>query len=158
MSSSNQALTARSDISEVLAGLGEAPRTELVDQWRALHRSEPPKGVGRRFLIGAIAHALQMRAQGRSPVSLQRRLQRVAKSAGASSGPVSAVQPLAPGARLVREWNGSTYTVDVTEDGYLMRGNRYHSLSAVARAITGARWSGPRFFGLRSGDVSGDVS
>ena len=53
-----------------------------------------------------------------------------------------------PGARLIRDWNGSTHTVDVVEDGFVWNGERYRSLSAIARAITGARWSGPRFFGL----------
>lgn len=53
-----------------------------------------------------------------------------------------------PGTRLVREWNGRNHTVEVLEQGFLCDGQRYRSLSAVARAITGARWSGPRFFGL----------
>ena len=55
---------------------------------------------------------------------------------------------LAPGTRLLREWNGRTHQVDVTDDGFVWNGETYRSLSAVARAITGARWSGPRFFGL----------
>jgi hypothetical protein len=59
-----------------------------------------------------------------------------------------ATRPLSPGARLVREWGGATYTVDVVEDGFRWNGTRYRSLSAIARAITGASWSGPRFFGL----------
>ncbi|MEM6422200.1 MAG: DUF2924 domain-containing protein, partial [Pseudomonadota bacterium] len=57
---------------------------------------------------------------------------------------------LKPGGRLVREWNGVSHVVDVTADGLIWRGERYRSLSAIALAITGARWSGPRFFGLRS--------
>jgi hypothetical protein len=55
---------------------------------------------------------------------------------------------LQPGARLVREWNGRTYIVEVTDDGFLHDDKHYRSLSAIARAITGAHWSGPRFFGL----------
>ncbi len=55
---------------------------------------------------------------------------------------------LHPGTRLIREWNGVTHRVEVEEQGLLWRGTRYSSLSAVARAITGARWSGPRFFGV----------
>ena len=60
---------------------------------------------------------------------------------------------LRSGGRLVREWNGVSHVVDVTDAGYLWRGERHRSLSAIARAITGAHWSGPRFFGLtgRSG-------
>ncbi|NJN06321.1 MAG: DUF2924 domain-containing protein, partial [Rhodobacteraceae bacterium] len=56
---------------------------------------------------------------------------------------------LKPGGRLIREWNGVTHAVDVVEGGFLWKGQRYTSLSPIARAITGARWSGPRFFGLK---------
>ena len=59
-------------------------------------------------------------------------------------------QTVRPGARLVREWNGRTYTVSVTEDGFDYAGTIYSSLTKVARIITGAHWSGPRFFGLTS--------
>jgi hypothetical protein len=55
---------------------------------------------------------------------------------------------LTPGSRLVREWHGRSHTVEVGDNGFLYAGRRYRSLSEVARAITGARWSGPRFFGL----------
>ncbi len=58
---------------------------------------------------------------------------------------------LKPGGRLLREWNGVTHTVEVTDEGFRWNGQTYRSLSAVARAITGARWSGPRFFGLQEG-------
>ncbi|WP_423827748.1 DUF2924 domain-containing protein [Shimia abyssi] len=56
---------------------------------------------------------------------------------------------LKPGGRLIREWNGVTHVVEVVEGGFLWKGQRYASLSPIARAITGARWSGPRFFGLK---------
>jgi hypothetical protein len=61
---------------------------------------------------------------------------------------------LQPGVRLVREWNGVNHMVEVIEGGFIWNGDRHRSLSAIARAITGARWSGPRFFGLTSGDAS----
>ncbi len=74
---------------------------------------------------------------------------------GSNRGDKSASTPrtivsktLPPGTRLVREWHGRPYTVEVLESGFLCDGQRYRSLSEVARAITGARWSGPRFFGL----------
>ncbi len=57
---------------------------------------------------------------------------------------------VASGTRLIREWNGVTHVVDAVDDGFIWQGARYGSLSAVARAITGARWSGPRFFGVTS--------
>ena len=61
---------------------------------------------------------------------------------------------LKPGTRLVREWNGRAHTVEVLDQGFLWNGEAYPSLSAVARAITGARWSGPRFFGLKGGGLA----
>jgi len=64
-----------------------------------------------------------------------------------------ATRTLKPGARLIREWNGSSHIVEVVEDGFLWNGKRYRSLSAIARAITGTRWSGPRFFGLDPEDA-----
>ncbi len=57
---------------------------------------------------------------------------------------------IAPGMRLIREWNGSSHVVEVVDGGFVWNGKRYGSLSAIARAITGARWSGPRFFALTS--------
>jgi hypothetical protein len=79
-------------------------------------------------------------------VALQRKL---ASLATGKDRPVS--PKLRPGGRLIRAWNGVSHVVDITEEGYLWRGRRYRSLSAIARAITGAHWSGPRFFGLKPG-------
>jgi Protein of unknown function (DUF2924) len=132
---------------QTIQTLEAAPRPELAGQWQRLYRSQPPKGVSRRFLIAAIAHALQLRAQGRTASSLQRRIERVAAKRCRNPTASPANIP-APGARLIREWNGSTYTVDVTEGGFVWDGVSYRSLSAIARTITGTRWSGPRFFGL----------
>jgi hypothetical protein len=137
------------DVEHAIALLEGAARDELVSQWRSLYRNEPPKGAGRRFLVGAIAHALQMREAGRSAANIRRRLERLGEARSSAAATPNAVsQRLRPGAHLIREWNGSTHTVDVVEDGYLWKGTRYRSLSAIARAITGTRWSGPRFFGL----------
>lgn len=136
-----------SDIAQTIKDLEAAPRPELAEQWQRLYRNRPPKGVSRRFLIAAIAHALQLRAHGRTASSLRRKIERVVakRSRNADTSPASVPTP---GARLIREWNGSTYTVDVTEEGFVWDGVPYRSLSAIARTITGTRWSGPRFFGL----------
>ena len=138
-----------SDTGRAIADLETAPRTVLADRWRTLYRLDPPKGVGRRFLIGAIAHALQMKDAGRSTRGVRRRLERLVEArSSAATTRTTASQQLRPGARLIREWNGLTHTVEVVEDGYVWNGDRHRSLSAIARAITGTRWSGPRFFGL----------
>jgi hypothetical protein len=142
-----------SPIGLTIAELEKSSRVSLADRWRSLYGGDPPKGVGRRFLIGAIANELQMRQTGRSRSRLRRRLEKQSKQLSTSAPEtIPAARKLKPGTRLIREWNGSPHSVDVVENGYLWNGARYRSLSAIARAITGARWSGPRFFGLESGD------
>jgi len=93
----------------------------------------------RRFL----AFELQARTSGGLPPAFLARLDRIAASKDRKSSP-----RMKPGARLLRAWNGTTHVVDVLPDGFLWNGTRHRSLSAIARAITGARWSGPRFFGI----------
>ena len=93
---------------------------------------------------------MQARLQGGLPNGLMAQLAKLDR------GDVRAKSSrLRPGGRLVREWNGVSHVVDVTVDGYLWNGARHRSLSAIARAITGAHWSGPRFFGLQNNKVQG---
>ncbi|MPY72919.1 MAG: DUF2924 domain-containing protein [Alphaproteobacteria bacterium] len=151
--SPRQRASAGTDIILAVAELEDLPRASLADRWRSIFRGEPPKGVGRGLLIGAIAYAMQARQEGRASARVSRRLERLSTAQSSPGGARANASPkLRPGARLIREWNGSTHTVEVAEDGYLWNGARYRSLSAIARAITGARWSGPRFFGLTQAD------
>src|SRR5690606_3842650 len=126
----------------------------LVERWLAVYGRPPPKGISRRLLERATAYHLQLTAIGGMPPDLRRRLARLARGVEAAVRndlPPSARKPaarLSPGTRLVREWTGRTYSVVVTVGGFCWIGRRWQSLSGVARAITGARWSGPRFFGL----------
>jgi hypothetical protein len=93
----------------------------------------------------AIAYDIQVRAFGGLSARTIRALRAAAR---ADSRPALNGLP-GCGTRLVREWNGVLHEVEVLEDGYLWRGKRHRSLSAIARAITGTKWSGPRFFGLK---------
>jgi hypothetical protein len=86
--------------------------------------------------------------RGLSPTA-SRRLQAIANGRDANEVARQAAAPK-PGTRFIRDWNGATHIVDVVDGGYLWKGTRYRSLSVIARTITGARWSGPRFFGLGS--------
>jgi hypothetical protein len=143
------------EFDQEIAGLVDEARDELVERWRAAYRDAPPKGISKSLLVRAVAYEMQARRYGRLSGRLGQRLRRIA-GAGATSGAAVSDKPdrttsLRPGARLVREWNGRAHTVDVTENGYQWDGKDYRSLSAVARAITGARWSGPRFFGVSQG-------
>jgi hypothetical protein len=85
--------------------------------------------------------------------TIMRQLRTLAKTLRATGrvGPTPSLS-LKPGARLVREWRGHTHTVTVTEDGFEYAGTNYPSLTKIARKITGAHWSGPRFFGLQAKD------
>lgn len=95
------------------------------------------------MLEKAIAYEVQCAAFGGLSTSVKRALR--AAASGMSFEPSRHV---APGARLIREWNGTVHEVDVVEGGYIWQGETYRSLTAIARAITGTKWSGPRFFGL----------
>ena len=116
--------------------------------WRRLYRSEPPR-ISRDLLMRGIAYRRQELEHGGLSKAMRRKLKTLAKMVRTTGriAPDPSVS-LKPGARLVREWHGRTHTVTVTEDGFNYAGTSYSSLTKVARAITGARWSGPRFFGL----------
>ena len=122
---------------------------ELRREWRRLYRSEPPK-ISRDLLIRGIGYRLQEIEHGGLGKSTRRKLKTLAKMF-LTTGRVSPDPGLSlkPGARLVREWHGHTHTVTVTEDGFEYAGMNYPSLTKVAKKITGAHWSGPRFFGLK---------
>ena len=133
------------------ASLIHLPRPALVERWRALYRSNPPKGLSRRLLVLALAYRMQAKRSGGLTPTVQRKL----TGTDCSNGTQAKRQPkppvkLAPGTRLIREWNGVTHVVDVVDGQFVWNGTRYRSLSAIARAITGARWSGPRFFALQA--------
>jgi hypothetical protein len=120
----------------------------LRDEWRRLHRSEPPK-ISRDLLVLALGYRLQEIKYGGLSKSTRRKLLTMAKAMRTSGrvGPTPSLS-LKPGARLIREWRGRTHSVTVTDDGFEYAGASYPSLTKIAKEITGAHWSGPRFFGL----------
>lgn len=127
-----------------LGALAEMERDALLALWPELIGGLPPKSLSQPFLRRFLAFALQARKHGGLPKGLVTQLGKIDR------GEVRPKSPgLRAGGRLLREWNGVSHVVDVTADGYLWNGARHRSLSAIARAITGAHWSGPRFFGLQ---------
>lgn len=126
--------------------LEEASRGNLVAQWRRHYRSEPPRYASVEFMRQAISYAIQERELGGLPASAQRELLAIAK--GTQPAGTSSKIRIKPGTKLLREWNGNTHEVLVTDKGFVWNGTTYGSLSSVAMAITGAKWSGQRFFGL----------
>jgi hypothetical protein len=120
-------------------------RSELLTLWRRCFGSDAPRNASAGFLQRALAHAVQVRIEGDVPLRTLKALQSVASGKVAVAGSAAALRP---GVCLMRDWNGRTYRVDVVEGGFQMDGKTYRSLSAIARKITGAQWSGPRFFGI----------
>ena len=105
--------------------------------------------MSRVFLLRALAYGIQEKALGGLDRTTRRRLDRAAADLAAGRTPAPPGPRIKPGTRLLREWQGKVYEVIVLEKGVQYRGDSWPSLSAVAREITGTRWSGPRFFGLK---------
>ena len=124
--------------------------TELHLAWRRHYRAVPPKKMSRDILELGIAWKIQESKLGGLGAAVKRQIAELARTMQAKS---DLAKPraisLKPGARLLRAWNGVTHEVMVGEEGFLWAGRTWRSLSAIAREITGTRWSGPRFFGLK---------
>ncbi len=133
-------------IDDQLTRLAVMSPADLRHAWQAVF-DEPAPDVPPSLLRRALAHRLQEQAQGGLPAAVQRMLDLLSRDPAAS--PLEPEIRLKPGTRLLREWNGKLHAVQVTQDGLLFEERRYASLSRIAREITGAHWSGPRFFGLK---------
>jgi hypothetical protein len=138
-------------LTDELAELRGLDPTALKQRWRVLYRTEAPAHIGQSLLLQAVAYRLQERVLGGLKSSTRRLLERAAEDNVDRRPPTEApAARITPGSVLIREWHGVSHRVTVLADGVLLRGARYRSLSEVARKITGTRWSGPRFFGLRA--------
>ena len=127
--------------------LPNCSRAELQEQWRAVWGTKPPQHGSREFLIRAVAYGIQAQAFG----GLDSETLQLLRKASSANGepPKPRRNRLSAGARLLREWHGETYEVLVLDKGFACHGQTYSSLSAIARVITGARWNGWAFFGLK---------
>jgi hypothetical protein len=131
--------------------LRDRPIVELRVRYRELFRTEPPKAFGPDLLRRCIAHRIQERAYGGLSTSTRRLLNQLVKAAMAKpNGRLELPRRIKPGSELVRTWKGKTYRVMVMANGFAYDGKTFAALSEIASAITGTRWNGPRFFGLRS--------
>ena len=133
-------------VQDELARLADLPAHRLRIEWRRQFRSEPPTALSRDLLLRAVTYEVQERAYGGLSQAAKRALRNLA--AEGADGAVRLTPTLKPGVRLVREWRGQTYSVLVLEDAFAYQDRRYRSLTEIARQITGAHWSGPRFFGV----------
>jgi Protein of unknown function (DUF2924) len=137
----------------VEAELDRLPNAKIVDlriRYRELFRAEPPKAFGPDLLRRSIAHRIQERAYGGLSREHQQLLDQLVRAAKAKpNGRLELPQRIKPGSEIVRTWNRQTYRVVVCESGFAYDGRNYASLSEIASEITGTKWNGPRFFGLR---------
>ncbi len=128
-----------------IAGLCDLSRADLVELWVELHGSPPIKTMTEGLLARGIAYEMQVRQIGGLTPAERKALGALAQGR-TNPNP----RALKAGTRLYRSWRGVTQEILVLDSGFSWRGMNYASLSEVARAITGTRWSGPRFFGLRA--------
>lgn len=127
----------------------------LREEWRRIYQTPPPRRLSRDILLRGITYKMQENAFGGLSKAMLRKLQPSAPTDPLSAKNRRPRPSFKPGTRLVREWHGVTHTVVILADGVEWRGQRYPSLSVVAREITGAHWSGPRFFGLTEARADG---
>jgi hypothetical protein len=146
-----------------IAALDDLDLKALQQRWRELYKVKPPYKIRSCFLRRAIAYRLQEIVYGGLKPRTRKELARIAtdlcaKRAGASKAAIESADTsyrtpsrallLSPGTRLLREWNGTMQAVEVVDEGFVWHHKTYRTLSAVAVAITGTKWSGPKFFGL----------
>ncbi|MDO8431099.1 MAG: DUF2924 domain-containing protein [Candidatus Binatus sp.] len=137
-------------ISSEIDALFDLRVSELKVRWRSVYGTEPPPRSSKKLLISAIAYRMQERAFGGLKPSVRRLLERVSEEeAGRRILRTRPVTSTSAGMVLIRDWQGKSHHVTVLERGVLYRKKNYRSLSQVARVITGCRWSGPLFFGLK---------
>ena len=137
-----------SRLQEELAGLASLSPVQLREKWEIMEGSTPPS-VPPSLLRRLVAQRLQERRHGALPALVARELARIGRE-GPSTDLVRSRVELAPGTRLVREWNGRIISVEVEQAGFSYADRTWRSLSEIARHVTGVHWSGPRFFGLTS--------
>ncbi|MDT3683692.1 MAG: DUF2924 domain-containing protein [Pseudorhodoplanes sp.] len=133
-----------------LARLRSMPKVELRQRYRATFKVDPPKAFGPDLLRRSLAYRIQEQAFGGLDAATRRMLNNlISQHSKGKDGRIVMPRRIKPGAVLVREWKGQSHRVMVLQDGFAYEGKPFASLSEIARLITGARWNGPRFFGLR---------
>ena len=144
-------MTTQDPILARLAALKLMSVNDLKAEWQVLFNAPAPNN-SRTFLEGRLAYRIQELTYGGPDKQTRRLLDLLADEVEGTltrKGQIADPRNPVVGTKLIREWDGTAHTVTVLKDGFDWAGQRYKSLSAVARAITGTRWNGYRFFGLR---------
>jgi hypothetical protein len=138
------------ELAAEILSLSKLDIDKLRERWKAIYGKAPSGEIGRSFLTRAISYRLQERVYGGLKPSTSRLLARAVEETATGASKKPQTRMAQSGTILIREWRGTAHRVTMLDDGVSFNGKRFRSLSEVARAITGSRWSGPRFFGLRS--------
>lgn len=140
----------KSPLADQLSSLLRLPKDALTELWRELFKTDPPLRMRKELMLQFVAYRIQERRFGMLSDGSRRLLGQLAKTIeGKSKTGPSQKLAIKPGTRLIRQWKNEVHTVHVEEGSFEYRGARYESLSVIARLITGTRWSGPLFFGLK---------
>jgi hypothetical protein len=143
------------EVERELTQLSQCSIVTLRHRWHALFRKDPPRAFGPDLLRRSIAQKIQEQTYGGLAPTTRRLLDQLVKAhRGKPAGKIELPRRIMPGAVLVREWKGTTHRVTARGDGFAYEHTTYPSLSEIARLITGSRWNGPRFFGLRPGPTA----
>jgi hypothetical protein len=138
------------EISQLLCSLPQLSCAQLRSLWYQIFTTKPSCQWRRRLLIRFLAYKIQEQTYTTLSSATRRRLRQLARDfENGGEGEIAASPRIKPGTRLVREWRDRIHVVNVEDEGYEYKGTRYDSLSQIARLITGTRWSGPLFFGLK---------
>jgi len=147
------------DLTYRLAGLPAMQRRKLIGLWKQLYGRRAPPQMRSELLVQMLAYRIQEQAYGGLSTETRKRLRGLARKFEANpKAELPGMVRIKPGTRLIREWRGQSHCVTVLENGYEYAKKRYPSLSQIARLITGTRWSGPLFFGLRGQNARKDLN
>lgn len=145
----------RNDVEKVISKLPTLSLTELRARWKAIFRDDVPAAFGPDLLRRSISHRIQEQAYGGLDANTHRTLDRLVRALGNDPQSKNALpRRIRSGSELTREWRGKLHRVTVRDGGFVYEGQTYATLSKIARKITGTRWNGPRFFGLRKATES----
>ena len=137
------------DIIKQVAALPEMAMADLKRKWTALHPTTEPPPFNRQFLVKRLAHRIQELSLGGVEERIDKRMERLADEEAPPEKRVMQGDRILPGTRLIREWKGMEYCCIVLDDGFECQGRKFGSLSSVANFITGTKWNGRVFWGLK---------
>jgi len=138
------------NVADEISRLPALSRTGLLSLWRELFRQPAHPKLRRDLIVPILAYKLQEKAYGGLKPSTRRRLREIAEELERDrQAHIRSKPSIKPGTKLIRQWQDQTHEVLVTREGFEYAGRQYRSLSQIARQITGTRWSGPAFFGLK---------